>query len=123
MSLISMTKIATAMLSGAWAAGSVATNPSATDVLVTTGQLAAGDWLFSANMHSEAATTLQIAHRNAANSADLKAYDIPVPADTEIPIIIPIKIPMAKNERIVIRCKANVTGDVQASIFYSQVVG
>jgi hypothetical protein len=121
--MISTTQYPTATVNGTWESGALATNPSQDDVLVDTGQLVAGDYFISFEMHSTAATKLIIAHRNAANDADLDDYEVPCPADTSIPVVVPVKLAAATNERFIVRCKANITGDAQASIFFGRVVG
>ena len=114
---------ATAQLTGVWDDGALATNPSASQVLADTGQLEAGDYLFSFMVHSTVDSTMVLVHRNAADSADISSKEVPLSAGTFVEPVFGTKIALAANERIVVRMKGAITGDAQASIFSSKIVG
>lgn len=116
----------TAQMLDAWVSGAVINDPTAADILVNTGQLSAGSYLFQVNAHSTVDTYIEFAYRNAADSADNKtAYEIPLPADIDVPFILTVSLTIAQNERIVVRARDTISSndDVQASIFYSKLAG
>jgi len=102
--------------------GSVLTNPTDQTILVDTGALSKDDYLFGFIIEtSVAGATVDIQHRNAANSSNIDFIRIRiVNAWTEYPIF-PSKIPMDLNERIRVIMSGGITGEIQASIFYIRV--
>jgi hypothetical protein len=106
----------------AWNDGALTTNPSANDILATTGQLGAGKYFFHFLMHCTADATFVLVQRNATDTGDVHDKEIPIPADSEIDEVFATPIVLAHNERVVVRCKGNVTGNAQASIFSAKVV-
>ncbi len=115
--------IATAQINGFWDDGALTTNPATDAVLKDTGALEAGDYLFGFMFQATAAAIFRIEWRNAANSATLKSQNIPIPASNLIEPIFPTKITLAANERVRVVIVAGITGDAQASIFRSRIIG
>lgn len=108
---------------GMWVSGAIATNPSGGDIIVTTGALYGGWYLLSVNLHASVDTVIVMAQRNADDDGDVLSYEIPVPADQDVPMQIPIQIHIHGNERFSLRMKSGITGTAQGSIFYANVVG
>jgi hypothetical protein len=115
--------IESCQINGTWVDGAVATNPVDNTVLATTGALGGGDYFFAFLVRSTADTTVDISQRNTANDADLHAMTIPTAAGSLTPITFPTKITILRNERVIVRQEGNLTGVIQASIFYSKIVG
>ena len=107
--------------SGFWTSGSILTNPIATTVLVDTGALSAGRYLFSVSAESDVAWIYDIQHRNAANGANVAAQRRRPAAGSE-DFLFPNKITIAENERVRLLLVNGVTGEVQACIFYVEVL-
>jgi len=108
---------------GLWVSGALTTNPSGGDIISTTGALKGGWYLLAMNIHASAETIVIMAQRNAADSGDVFSYEIPIPATQDVPVQIPVHIQIYKDERFVLRMKNGLTGTVQGSIFYANVVG
>ena len=103
--------------------GAIAVNPAANAVIADTGALAAGDYRVSAYLGASGAVgagkSVVLAHRNAANNADVKILGICPCGDSGAVAI--ARITLAANERIVIRAGSAATvaaeeygGSVQA---------
>lgn len=102
-------------------AGSVLTNPADTTVIVDTGQLEEGNYLFGFIMESSVAANVDVQHRNAANSANVDFMRIRISdAGTEYPLF-PSKIKIETNQRIRLVMSGGITGEIQANIFYIRV--
>lgn len=108
---------------GIWVAGGIATNPSNGDILVTTGAVKGGDYLFAFNIHASADAVVTLVQRNSTDDADKASYDIKVPADQDVSFYIPLHIGVLQNERLLLRMKGGITGTIQGSIFYGTVIG
>jgi hypothetical protein len=106
--------------SGTWVAGGLTVNPLANDVIVDTGALSVGDYLFEFFIDSTVATRLIIEHRNAANGATLKSKEIPVAADSLVQIVLGNEFSLVDNERVRAIMKSSITGTVQGSIIYAK---
>ena len=105
---------------GFWTSGSVLTNPTANTIIVDTGALSAGRYLFAISGESDVAWVYDIQHRNAANSANVSAQRRR-PASGSEDFLFPNKITIAANERVRILLTTGVTGEIQACIFYLEV--
>lgn len=102
-------------------AGSVLTNPADTTVIVDTGQLDEGNYLFGFIMESSVAANVDVQHRNAANGANIDFVRIRISdAGTEYPLF-PSKIKIETNQRIRLVMSGGITGEIQANIFYIRV--
>ena len=110
-------------LNGIWTSGGVTVNPLANDVIVSTGALNAGDYLFQIMLNASVAAMFIIEHRNAADSSTLDSIEVPLGADQYIQPIFGNKIILAQSERVRVIIKTGVTGNVQGSIFSSKIVG
>lgn len=113
---------ASPQLNGIWTSGGVTVNPIANDVIVSTGALDAGDYLFQIMLNASVASRFIIEHRNAADSATLDSIEVPLGIDQFIQPIFGNKISLAQSERIRVIIKTGVTGNVQGSIFSSKIV-
>lgn len=105
---------------GAWTAGSVLTNPVDTTVLVDTGALPAGRYLFAIHGTSSVAAVFDVQHRNAANGAN-NAAQRRRPIAGDIDFIIPNEITLADQERLRVVLVGGITGEIQLSIFVKPV--
>lgn len=102
-------------------AGSVLTNPADTTVMVDTGQLEEGNYLFGFIIEASVAANVDIQHRNAANSANIDFIKIRVAnAGTEYPLF-PSKVRINTNQRVRLVMSGGITGEIQANIFYIRV--
>lgn len=102
-------------------AGSVLTNPSDSTVIVDTGQLEEGNYLFGFIISNSVAANIDIQHRDAANSSNIDFMRIRIAnAGTEYPLF-PSKIKIETNQRIRLIMSGGITGGIQANIFYIRV--
>lgn len=102
-------------------AGSVLTNPADATVIVDTGQLDEGNYLFGFIIENSVAANVDIQHRNSANNANIDFMRVRIAnAGTEYPIF-PSKIKIETNQRIRLVMSGGITGEIQANIFYIRV--
>lgn len=105
-------------------ASSITTNPSANDVIEDTGQVTEGAYWIGVYAWADADNVVTLEHRNAANNANIYAFDIKLTTDQPILIGFPIEVDMATNERIrVIQKTSSWTGDVQVVIWSGKGAG
>lgn len=107
-------------IGGSWVAGGLTVNPSTNDVIVDTGALAAGPYVFEFLLDSTVDTRLIIEHRNAANSATLKSKEVPLATNSWVQIVLGNDLDLLENERLRAIMKAGITGTVQGSIIYAK---
>ena len=105
---------------GTWVSGSVFTNPLNGDVVVDTGALGAGEYLFAICGGGSVAYTYDAEHRNAANDANIDAQRRYCAAGNE-DFIFPCKLTLAANQRLRVSLVGNITGALQLSIFVLEV--
>lgn len=101
--------------------GSLLTNPSSGGVVVDTGQLSEGNYLFGFLVTTSVAAIIDIQHRNAANSANIDSFRTRASQEGTGHILFPSKIRLATNERIRLVMGGTITGELQATIFYVKV--
>lgn len=102
---------------GVWVAGSLLTNPEDTDILVDTGELPGGVYLFAVSGASDSAWVYDVQRRNAANTSNIASQRRRPPAGSE-DFMFPNKIIVAPGERLRVVLVGGVTGEVQMSIYY-----
>jgi len=105
---------------GDWATEGVKTNPTTGVLFADTGQLAEGIYDFDILAVGGAAGGADLQHRNAGNTANIKAQAIFISAST---MTYPWHIrglKMAANERLRMVCYWNYTGVYQGSIIWVQ---
>ena len=103
-----------------WFSGSVLTDPGNDDVIVDTGQLAAGNYLIAISGAGSVDWVYDFEHRDAANAAN-NDVQRRRPAAGNDDFIIPNKITLALNERIRAIMDGAITGELQMSIFVVEV--
>jgi len=101
---------------GRWISGDLLTNPTDTTVLVDSGPLNQGLYLFAAFGSGSVAFVYDIQHRNAANNASLSVQRRRAIAGNE-DTLLPSRISLREGERVRLVLVGNVTGDVQMSLF------
>lgn len=101
--------------------GVIAVNPAANAVISDTGQMAAGDYRVIANLAASGALgpgkSVVLAHRNAANNADVRILGL-VPCGDSGTIRID-RLTMALNERVVARAGSAAT--VAAEEYFGEI--
>ena len=98
--------------------GDIYTNPADAQVLADTGQLQAGNYLFSFILHATVAAIVDIQHRNVANDGNVDTpVRVSVAANSNEYPFYPSKINIVANQRVRIVLSGGITGNVQASIF------
>jgi hypothetical protein len=103
-----------------WASGVIATNPSDGAVLVDTGVLTAGNYLFAITGTGSAAWVYDLQHRNAANDGNVDSQRRrPAAGNEDFPL--PNKITIAAGQRLRAVLVGAVTGEIQMSIFAWEV--
>ena len=102
---------------GDWFGGAVLTNPATNAILDDSGALLGGNYLFAVIAGGTVAFVADVEHRNAANSANVNAMRIYVPANSTILIPFPNDVVLAVDERVRVKLVAGVTGDVSMALF------
>jgi len=97
----------------AWATEGPKSLPAASALLADTGAFGLGLFDFTVIIAATHSAALEFAQRNALNTADSHVQDIYVDVGTQA---FRAGITLAVNERLVVRCKTAVDGDIQASI-------
>lgn len=98
------------------ASGNVS-NPSDNTNLEDTGALSEGAWWFGIYIKADTATEVTVEHRNAANSANIYAFDIPIAADTPTFLPFPIEVEVAASERLRVLQDGALTGNIEVVIW------
>lgn len=106
----------TSQLNDAWDDAATITNPATDAIMVDTGQLPPGRYYLQLWMRASVDADYELEHRNAANSANVHAFNFPISADVVEDHIIAIWITLVQNERIRIRNVSGFTGTGRASI-------
>jgi hypothetical protein len=99
---------------------SVVTNPGNAQVIVDTGPLVAGSYLFGVNGAATNTWTYDIKWMDVTNTAT-NQFVRRIPAAGNDDWLAPNKITIASNERLRVVCVGTPTADVQLSIFYMEV--
>jgi hypothetical protein len=105
----------------AWTAGAIQVNPVDTTVLVDSGPLVPGNYLFATVIATDTGETADIQYRDAANATNNDSQRRFVPAGQNDDFLFPNKLTLANNERIRIVQVGNLVGNVQASLFWLEV--
>ncbi|RJQ37450.1 MAG: hypothetical protein C4555_06350 [Dehalococcoidia bacterium] len=107
---------------GQWVDGDIDTNPSDGDVLVDTGALPEGNYLFTVVGRATVQATYEVQVRNAANNSTLSSQRRTIAANGNDYFPLPNKILLSQNQRL--RCvqSGNLTGDIELSIFYLETM-
>lgn len=105
---------------GTWTSSSVVTNPGSGQVIVDTGPLTAGSYLFGVNGAADNTWTYDIQWRDSTNTIT-NQFARRIPAAGNDDWLAPNKISIATNERIRVACVGTPTANVQLSIFYMEV--
>jgi len=106
-----------------WEAGALVTNPGTSGILKQSGVLAKGVYHLAMVGWASVEARYRIAIRNAADSADVKSVDVPMPANNSIPFTAPTIVNVEVNETFRVINVTSFTGTGQASIFYAKVGG
>lgn len=104
-----------------WVSGSVNVNPTDGTVLADTGPLNPGNYLFATVIASSVASAADIQYRDSTNASNNDAQRRFVVAGQNDDFLFPNKLTLANNERLRIVQNGNVTGTVQASIYWLEV--
>lgn len=106
---------------GLWVDGSEATNPGDNQILVDSGPLKQGNYLFAVITGASVDWVYYLEHRNALNDANIslqKRY----PKAGNDDFFSPNKVFVAEGERLRVRLSGAITGVIQASIFTQEVL-
>ena len=98
----------------AWNTEGVANNPNSGDILADSGALSLGDHTFTILIWNDTGTAeLEVAQRNATNNGDINVQRLVVVGTN---VVYPLPITTILNQRIVIRMRTNLSGNIQASL-------
>lgn len=103
-----------------WVSGSILTNPADQTVLVDTGPMTAGRYLFAVIGTSSVAWVYDVQQRDSANATNIDSQRRRVSAGTE-DLLFPNKVTLAQNERLRCLLQGAIVGEVQMSIFWMEV--
>lgn len=103
-----------------WVSGSVNTNPADQTILVDSGAMTAGTYLFAVVGAGSVAWIYDVEQRNAANSANIDAQRRRPAAGNE-DFLFPNKVTLAASERLRCILQGAVVGEVQMSLFWMEV--
>lgn len=122
--VVDLTQFPSPQREGDWISGTLVTGPAPGDVLVDTGTLEAGDYVFAFFMSTtQNSTIVRIEHRDAANAVTLRDQQFEMAKRAPIEPVIPTKLFIATDERMrVVNVLAPGTADVQASIMFARLV-
>lgn len=104
-----------------WTSGALQANPVDTTVLVDTGPLAQGNYLFATVIATDTASTADVQWRDATNATNNDSQRRFIPSGQNDDFLFPNKITLANNERLRIVQVGNLTGNEQASIYWLEV--
>lgn len=104
-----------------WISGSVTVNPTDGAVLVDTGPLNAGNYLFATVIVSTVDSAADMQYRDATNATSIDSQRRLIAAGTNDDFLFPNKLTFAVNERLRVVQNGNVTGTVQSSIYWLEV--
>lgn len=105
---------------GVWQSGSVLTNPSDGDLLVDSGPLNQGYYLFAVMGAGSVAWVYDIQQRNADNDANVDSQRRRPAAGNE-DCIFPSKVYVAQGQRLRCMLVGTIVGQVQLSVFTQEV--
>ena len=106
---------------GLWEDGAEATNPTDNQILVDSGPLRAGNYLFAVIAGASVDWVYVLEHRNAANDANLNTQKrYPLAGNDDF--FSPNKIAIGEGERLRVRLVGSITGVVQVSLFAQGVI-
>lgn len=103
-----------------WVSGTVNTNPADQTVLVDSGALTAGSYLFAVVGAGSVAWIYDVQQRDSANATSVDSQRRRPAAGNE-DFLFPNKITLASNERVRCILQGAVVGEVQMSLFYMEV--
>ena len=101
--------------------GAVLTNPVNTTAVCDTGALSSGGWLVGFVFSSTAAASVDIRHRNAADSGNIWSQRVFIPANQTIPVYVPVKDQAEAGESYDCAMAADLTGTLQGSVWVVNV--
>lgn len=109
---------------GDWYSGDLEVNAADDATIATTGQLQEGWYFIQMRAYSSVDSIVELVHRDAANTADVDAQRV---ACKEVignaDFIIATKVFVNEGERYIARMDGAVVGNIQASIFASNIIG
>lgn len=105
---------------GTWVSSSVVTNPGNGQVIVDTGALTAGRYLFGVNGAADNTWTYDVQHRDSTNATTLN-FVRRIPASGNDDLLFPNKVTVAQDERVRVVCVGTPTINLQLSIFYMEL--
>jgi hypothetical protein len=104
-----------------WTPGAIQTNPVDGTILVDTGTMNLGKYLFAVVLSSTVASSSEIQYRNVGNSASIAAQRRGCLAGFNDDFMFPNKLIINTGERLRVVQVGGVTGTVQASIFWMEL--
>ena len=105
---------------GFWVSSSVVTNPGNNQVIVSTGPLTAGTYLFGVNGASDNTWTYDVKWMDSTDTVTHQ-FIRRIPAAGNDDLLFPSKITIADQERVKVVCVGTPTANVQLSIFHFEI--
>ena len=96
-----------------WATEGIKSSGASGTLLADTGPIG-GQSSFTFLISSVAALAVIVAHRNAANTADVSTHLVPAQVGLTMPFMIPIDV--VPDGRVIVRSNATIVGSIQATI-------
>ena len=114
----------TPQMTGDWYSGDLETNPIDDATIATTGQLQEGWYFIQMRVFASVDSIVEIVKRDATNASDVNAQRVACKAAIgNADFIGATKVFVSADERFIARMDGGVTGNVQASIFASNIIG
>ena len=103
-----------------WVSGTVQTNPGDQTVLVDSGAMTAGQYLFAVVGAGSVAWIYDVQQRDSSNASNIDVQRRRPAAGNE-DFLFPNKITLAANERVRCILQGAIVGEVQMSLFFMEV--
>lgn len=105
---------------GTWVSSAVTTNPGSGQVIVSTGPLTAGSYLFGVDGSSDNTWTYDVKWMDITDTVTHQ-FIRRIPAAGNDDLLFPNKITVGDQERVKVVCVGTPTANVQLSLFYMEV--